>query len=459
MVEHQLPKLRAAGSSPVARFVFMGMDERTVTSVVPGSPADAAGVAPGDIIVSVNGEPIADALDWTFLTDGEETIEIEVLRGKRRISLTLEAKNKCWGVELAELRVRRCRNRCIFCFVDQQPPGLRSSLYVKDEDYRFSFLYGSFVTLTDLSESDWERIGRFRLSPLYVSVHSTDETVRRRLLGRSDIPPILGVLERLARLGIDFHAQVVLVPGYNDKTLDRTTKDLLELVPHLLSLAVVPVGLTKYRRTLPKISPVSPELAQEVVRWHWEVRRGDPRARGRLQLADEFFILAQEPFPEAEYYAGYPQYENGVGMVRDFLDAARRWRKAEIPSLDGRRIGVVTGKAFAPLFERNAAGKLSELLETPVRTIAVENEFWGERITVANLLVGADIARACAKHASEVDMFFLPPRVVNADGITLDDKTPSDIARLCGKPVFVASESYEELPKILAKAALGEKYP
>ena len=427
-------------------------DEREIISVMRGSPADEVGLRPGDIVLSVNGNRIHDRLDFEFYTAGEDFVEIMVKRAGQELSFAVHTAGGDIGVELAPLRPRRCGNNCIFCFVDQLPPGLRSSLYFKDGDFRFSFLEGSYITLTNLTPADWRRIFTQKMSPLYISVHATDDAVRRALLGRKNIPPIMDQLSAMAEHGIDFHAQIVLVPGYNDgEVLARTVEDLFTFGEHLLSLAVVPVGLTEHRQNLPHIDPVSPELACRVIDWHWEYLRRNRSARGILQLADEFFLLAGREIPPADYYANYPQYENGVGMVRDFLDSVPHWENfsgAKLP----RRVGIITGTLFAPVFERTGAKFLAERFGIQIEIIPQTNTLFGKTVTVANLLSGRDIAAALKKFSTTPEIVIIPPRTVNRDNLFLDDVPLSQLVKNSPCPIIRAPEDPRKFIRALSSA-------
>ena len=406
------------------------IDERTVVSVEKNSPADIAGISVGDIIISVNGEEIHDELDWRFYTADEEFLEVAILRDGREISIFLEPKGDDVGIQLSPLKVRSCGNRCVFCFIDQLPKNLRKSLYFKDGDFRLSFLYGNYITMTNLTETDWSRIIEQRISPLYVSVHSTDEDVRKRLLGNYKIPQILEQLERLSKNRIQFHAQIVLVPGYNDgDVLKRTVMDLLRFYPNILSLAVVPVGLTGHRKNLTHLEPVSAELASDIIDWHYELRDSDERARKILQLADEFFLLANRDIPNSDYYRDYPQYENGVGMVRYFLDSIENWDSADIPHSESLRIALITGELFAPILKTSALEKIEKLSNCEVEIIPVANKLFGGYVNVANLLGGQDIIDAVEKFHGEFDLLVLPPRVIDSEGFFLDSISLDEMKR------------------------------
>lgn len=409
-----------------------------VVSVVPGSPAERAGIVPGDMILKVDGRMIRDEIDLRFWAS-DDRFFLTLDRGGRRFRTEVRrCPGEGLGVELEPLRPRTCRNRCIFCFVDQLPRGLRRSLYVKDEDYRLSFLYGNYITLTDLSDEDFGRIFSQRLSPLYVSVHATDLEVRNFMLGRPDAPDVMSQLRRLVKGGIRVHAQVVLCPGINDgEVLERTVGDLSELYPGVSSLAVVPVGLTKHREGLYPLRPVEPEEAErtlgQIADWQGRLLR---ELGTRFAFAsDEFYILAGKEFPQEEEYEDFPQLEDGVGMVRRFLETFGR-RSRELPGrVPPISIALVTGTAFGPIIEKLARKVESRVEGLSFRLIVVENQLLGKSVTVSGLLSGRDILRALEEDPG--DYVLLPPNCVNDRGLLLDDLRPEDLALRLGVPVRV----------------------
>jgi len=425
------------------------IDERMIVGVDKDSPGYLSGIREGDIVIEVDGNKIHDSLDWAFFVGGEEPVEIIVERDGFECAVELEPFDGDTGLNLAPLRVRKCGNKCIFCFIDQLPNGLRKSLYIKDGDFRFSFLHGSYITMTNLSDDDWERIIEQRMTPLYISVHSTDENVREQMLGRNNIP-IIKQLQRLAKSGIQFHTQIVLIPGFNDSVvLDRTIHELLEFGDSLLSLAIVPVGSTKHRKGLPHLEKVSPELAKTIIDLHRSFKsKISVELSGKIQLADEFFIIAGERIPPQSYYRDYPQYENGVGMVRDFMECLNRWRAEEFPDLKGAEIAVVTGELFAPLFAMEAKDKLEQLANCRIQVIAADNNLFGREVTVANLLSGLDIVRAYRKFDRTPDALILPPRIVNSDNRFLDGITLDELRAGFDIPVILAPDNPTEIGKV-----------
>jgi putative radical SAM enzyme (TIGR03279 family) len=414
----------------------------TVAAVAPRSPAAAAGLASGDRIVAVNGHRLRDAIDFQFHT-GDERLELIVERHGVSAPRRLHRRAGGLGLELAPPRpgdIATCANKCVFCFIHQLPKGMRRSLYVKDDDFRLSFLHGNYITLSDLDEASFERIIEQRLSPLYISVHATDPELRHALLGRPrHSAEILPRLERLAKAGIRMHAQIVLCPDLNDgQHLARTIHELVPLYPQVATTAIVPVGLTRHRERLPALRSLTPDEARSLVATAdgWQRRWLGELGSRFLFLADEIYLLAGLPLPNAAAYEGFPIAEDGIGLVRRFEDGftrsvGRRKRRAR-----GGGLTVVTGELFAP--------RLGALLAqggydpSTIRVAAVPNDFFGPAIGVAGLLTGRDIQRHLARQP-ELGRAVLVPAVAvrDGDGIFLDDLTPADLARDLGVPVRV----------------------
>jgi putative radical SAM enzyme (TIGR03279 family) len=401
-----------------------------------------------DLIVGIDGAPVHDFLDFYLGSFGGKH-DLEVLRKGRRVRVRLvRGMAEDVGAEMVLDGPRPCNNRCVFCFVDQLPPGLRHELYFKDEDYRLSFLHGNYLTLTNLRPADESRIAAEHLSPLYVSVHSTNQKIRSRLLGRKPREPVLTVLRRLGKQGVRFHAQVVAVPGYNDgDDLGRTLRDLTRLGRTVLSVSVVPVGLTAHRQKLARIGAVDAGTAAGVVD---EVAGLNARlrastGRGVVYASDEMIIRAGRAIPDAGYYDDYPQIENGVGLVRQLLDQLTSLR---IPSsLRGKRVLLVTGHLARPFIDEVASRLARSGLDVGVK--AVTNSLLGPSVTVSGLLPGKAIISAL-RGTSGWDAAILPPDVANVDHLTLDDIPISQIGRLVGRPVLVADHSLKQTIKALA---------
>jgi len=413
---------------------------RTVIHVDEGSPAHLAGIVEGDIIVSVNGHRIRDELDLIFYSQ-EPVLDVRIRRdGKLMRTVVEKDEFDGTGIELGPMQVKRCRNNCIFCFVHQLPRGLRRTLYVKDEDYRLSFLYGNYVTLSSLTDEDRNRIVEQRLSPLYVSVHTTNPALRREMLGNGRATDIMDELRFLAGHRIRFHTQIVLCPGINDGAeMEKTITDLARLHPFMMSIAVVPVGLTRHRRR--PLNPVTGDDARKALETIDRLRKrflrkfGDPLVYG----ADELYLRAGMPMPPVRYYGDFPQIENGVGMVAEFLHQCSMLRLSEY-RLDRAGFITFTGTSFHP-FLVELADAINSNCRTRLHVVPVENRFFGESVTVAGLLTGRDIIRAVAD-VSRGDVLLLPDVVLrDSDEVLLDDVTTEDISEALSMEVKVIDSS------------------
>lgn len=419
-----------------------------VDKIESGSPAEKAGLRAKDNLISANGKNLRDALDVQFYIEGERRVEIEVERGDEIFRITLRNPRLVFsGIIPHPIGLKRCKNKCVFCFIDQQPKGLRKSLYVKDEDINYSFLYGNYITLTKYAEWEIARAIEQKMSPLYISVHSLDEKIRRALLGNEKIPPILPLLERLTQNRVMIHAQIVVVPGYNDsdEDLSNTIRGLYELGENSLSCAIVPVGLTKYRECLPKIEPVTYKNAKRILKLSERLRNSFDRPYF-LQCADELFLLSGERIPETDYYGDFPQLDNGVGIVRLTIDDAKEYkenprdlrisfkRKLKVDIVTGTRGGEILKK----IFPKNLGIKGVE-----ARIIPIENRFWGKSVSCANLLTAKDIYRATLSLKS--DVIYLPPKVINSEGLFLDNVKISDFERKMKKKFIVGCSYLSEL--------------
>ncbi|HVX38975.1 MAG TPA: DUF512 domain-containing protein [Gemmatimonadaceae bacterium] len=392
-----------------------------VKGVQEGSIAQELGIEPGTELLSVNGRDIADFLDWEFLTaDDELVIEAKQPDGETVIYEVERPEGESMGLELEAPTVRRCANRCEFCFIEGLPKGLRKNLYVRDDDYRLSFTYGNFATLSNVKERDIQRILEYRLSPLYISVHATPWEARKVLLNNPRVPNIMEQLTRLAEGGIQFHGQMVVVPGLNDgDVLEQSLADLYSFGDACLSVAVVPVGLTQFSHLYTGKSmdrDTARTLLSAVERWEDRARRerGDAWVYG----SDELYLLAERPLPDAEFYGDFPQIENGVGSVASLRQRVREGL-ASLPRLEGKRIGVVTGVSMASMMP-DLLDQLTAQTGAQFTMIVAENSLFGPTTTTAGLLVGADIRRALAGR-TEFDLALIPAESINDNGVFLDD--------------------------------------
>jgi putative radical SAM enzyme (TIGR03279 family) len=415
-----------------------------ILGIEPESIAARAGLKPGDRIVTLNGQPLRDVIDLRFEA-AEEDLRFVVERAEpgakpRSIRIQVErASGESLGIETEEMKARVCGNDCVFCFIDQMPKGGRRGLYVRDEDYRFSFLHGNYVTLTNLRPQEFDRILTQGLSPLYVSVHATDPKVRARLLGISDLATadVLPRIRRLTEGGIRVHAQVVLCPGLNDgAVLTETAEALALLHPGVESVAIVPLGLTKHRAGLPELRPVTPAFATEVLAQLEALGQGFRRRLGLrfVYPSDEWFFLTRTPIPPADYYQDFPQLEDGVGLARRFIDRVRDAGET-LPIVDrvrGRHATVVTGVMAAPMVEAELVQGLLAQHARRIELVVVENTFLGSGITVAGLLAGEDIARAVVERGGAGDVLCLPPMCVNGRALFLDDLSLAELATASG---------------------------
>ena len=376
-----------------------------ITKVLPNSIAAEIGFEVGDTLVAINGTQPRDLIDYQFLC-ADEILALEVVDSEGKFhEIEIEKDyDDDLGLEFETALfdgLIQCNNRCPFCFIDQQPPGKRDSLYLKDDDYRLSFLYGSYLTLTNLTEKEWQRIEAMRLSPLYVSVHATEPEVRSKLLKNHRAGQIKTQLAWFQERRLQIHAQVVVCPGINDGVhLERTLLDLASFhkgeIPAVASAAVVPVGLTRFRPNLTELTPVNPSKAREVIE---QVQLLQSKFRQRFNtnfawLADEWFLIAQQELPPTSHYESYPQIGNGVGSIRQFLEEFETTAQEMLPNklAEPRRLTWVVGnaveKAFQPLVKQ-----LNKVEWLTVNLAAMNSEYWGQEITVTGLLTGQDLLK------------------------------------------------------------------
>jgi len=407
-----------------------------VSRIEPDSIAAELGMQPGVELLAVNGRPLSDFLDWEFLTADEElVIEARQPDGEQVVYELERLEGETLGVSLEPPTVRRCANRCEFCFIEGLPTGLRKPLYIRDDDYRLSFAYGNFATLSNVRERDIARILEYRLSPLYVSVHATNHEARKVLLNNARVPDIKAQLSRLAEGGIQFHCQMVIVPGLNDEgVLEESLSDLWNMGDAVLSAAVVPVGLTQFSH-LYTGKGMDRETAASILDQveRWGVRAMRERGETWVCGSDELYMLADRELPGPAHYGEFAQIENGVGSVTSL-----RMRVGNgldrVVRRHGQRIGVVTGLAMAPLMGP-LLERLSDASGAEFELIVAENSLFGPTITTAGLLVGKDILAALANR-HDLDMALIPAETLNEDRVFLDDYTLADVRQSLPMPVF-----------------------
>ena len=433
-----------------------------ITRVLPDSIAAEVGFEPGDRLVAINGQKLRDLIDYQFLC-ADEVLELEVLdaKGKSHHVEIEKDYDDDLGLEFETAlfdALIQCNNRCPFCFIDQQPPGKRESLYFKDDDYRLSFLYGSYLTLTNLTQKEWDRIAQMRLSPLYVSVHATEPDVRVRLLKNPRAAQLLDQLKWFQQQRLQIHAQVVVCPGINDGAhLERTLLDLAQFykgdVPAVASVAVVPVGLTRFRPTEDELIPVSTEKAQEVIAQVQALQSKFQRQFGTTfaWLADEWFLIGRQELPLESHYEDYPQIGNGVGSIRQFLKQFETAAK-QVPDArsEPRRLTWVVGNAvehaFQPIVQR-----LNQVNHLTVQMAAIRSDYWGQQISVTGLLTGQDIL-AALQGKDLGDAILLPSVMLKHDEDRfLDDMTVTELSEQLQTPIWKVS-SVEELIQLSGQA-------
>lgn len=418
-----------------------------------GRAARHAGLRVGDELTSLGGTPVEDVLDCLYY-DGEEKFDAEVVRGgKKRVFRIKKRADEPLGIELEEeMRPMRCRNKCVFCFVDQLPKGMRESLYVKDDDYRYSFISGSYVTLTNLSDGDVDRVIRLHLSPIYISVHAFDGEVRRRLVTNPNTDKLIERMEKLGANGIKMHTQLVVVPGINDGAeLEKSIRGL-HSVEGVESVAVVPVGLTAHREGLARLRVATKEESSAAVAL---TEKLNEEFGGFCWCSDEYYIKAGLPPREYGYYGDFEQIENGVGLFAEFYDNVD-YELSERPDMRlGKKLALITGVDFAPYLKEKMK-EVNAKLGTSSTVFGIINHFFGETITVAGLVTAGDIMAQA--DCTGMDAAVIPDNMLKEFGdVFLDNVTVSEVERALGVPVIVVSHSGADLVGRIAGFFRGEE--
>lgn len=419
-----------------------------IVSIDKNSIAEELGFESGDVLHSINGRRVQDVIDYRYLIS-DECVEVEVERDSERTIFEIEKEaDDTLGLNLEPIKVRMCGNDCPFCFVDQNPAGMRQSLYFRDEDFRLSFLSGHYVTLTNISRRDLQRIIDQRLSPLFISVHAVNPEVRKFLLGLRHDDRLLEKLDFLTKHGIDLHTQIVVCPTHNDGAiLEETLHALSGYFPHIRSVALVPLGLTKHREGLTRLVAITNDYAKNLIAICDCYAESFKKKLGIYFVypSDEFYIMAGLPIPPRDRYDTFDQLENGVGMVRSLLNDFQALQPELLQKIDSpAKITLVTGDLMGEILQKEIIDVLSRIGNLTASLIVVKNDFYGETIRISGLLTGQDIFKNLANYELG-DLVFLPKNCVNDDRVFLDDWTVVGLQNKLGTPVKVISNDFSEI--------------
>ena len=421
----------------------------TISKIESGSLAEELELVAGDKILQVNGQIPQDIIDLSFqLAEEEIELLIEHQDGEREVIAFEKDIDEELGAQFESAvfdGVRRCKNHCVFCFVDMIAPNMRRTLSIKDDDYRLSFLFGNFITLTNMTAKDFRRIKNFHLSPLFVSVHTMNPALRAKMLRTPLAANIITQLDELERAGVEYHTQVVLCKDLNDgDELDYTIAEILKRRPHALSLAIVPVGVTRHRRDKFPLKQFDKNSAADVIerveKFQQQVR--DETGHTFVYLGDEFYLLAEKNLPPAEFYDGFPQIENGIGMTRNFIDEFTA--EKNFPADKNFLIDVVSGTSFAKILRGLVDDKAN------VRLVPVVNKFFGDRVNVSGLLTGRDIIDALKEIGGNRDVILIPATALKSgEEIFLDDVTVDDLRKTFAPAQVIAIHDGAEFKRAL----------
>lgn len=423
-----------------------------IASVEPGSIADELELEPGDVLLEINGNKIEDAFDYHYLMN-EEYVELLIRKPDgEEWELEIEKEfEEDLGVTFENGMMddyRSCTNRCIFCFIDQMPKGMRETLYFKDDDTRLSFLQGNYVTLTNLREHDVERIIKYKLSPMNISFQTTNPELRCKMLHNRFAGDSLKIADRLVEAGIELNGQIVLCKGWNDGAeLERTIKDLSKYLPNLRSVSVVPVGLSRFREGLEPLEPFTKEDAKEVLALirKWQQKIYAEYGIHFVHASDEWYLLAEEALPEEETYDGYLQLENGVGMLRLLETEFHEALEAASGDRIDRKISVATGKLAGPFLKQYAQELKAKFPNTDVSVYEITNEFFGERITVAGLITGQDLQNQLSEKELGQKLLLPCHMLRSGEEVFLDDLTVTELSKKLNVPIEIVESDGAEL--------------
>lgn len=398
-----------------------------IQDILPRSLASRKGIKAGDKLLSINGHDIRDFIDLQFYSsDSVLDCKMENKDGNYSNVEIIRNDKTALGIEPETYRYRECVNNCVFCFIDQMPPSLRNSLYIKDDDFIYSFVFGNYISLTNLSDSDYKRIIKQKLSPLYISVHATNPVMRKKMMGYDTDFDVLEKMKKLSKAGIQLHCQIVLIPDWNDdEDFVHTLNDLINPALNVCSIGVVPVGLTKYRKNLALLRTFTPEEAAHIIKTTETFR--SKRSINYLYCSDELFIKAGIPIPECDYYQDYPQIENGIGMICLMMENWKEKKRSFLRELrrKNKPLLMVTGLSASGYLEPIASEITRKAECCPARVQPVINNFMGKTVTVSGLLTFEDIKAQVKPEDNEI--VALPGNIFNHDGITLDGFSQLDI--------------------------------
>lgn len=415
-----------------------------IQNVLARSLAARAGIRSGELILSINEHLIQDFFDLQYhSSDYELNFELQDQDGKPRKVQILREGSKALGIEPETYHCRFCQNRCIFCFIDQMPPKLRETLYIKDDDYLYSFVFGNYITLTNLRSQDFQRIVDQHISPLYVSVHTTDSGLRKLMMRYKQDFEILRWLRKLSAQGIEFHFQIVIVPGYNDgETLKESIRTLLHPKLKTLSIGLVPVGLTKHRTNLTELIPFDPQKAQAILDIATELSAETESEK--VFCADELFVLASQPIPPKSYYKNYPQLENGIGMLRLLMENYRSKNRSFLKELKKKDqpIVFVTGRSASSYILEISKHINTKMEKEHSRVVTIQNDYMGHSITVSGLLTFQDISAQLI--TTENEIIALPNNIFNHEGISIDGFSQLDFKHKLQRDILVIDHLFED---------------